>query len=92
MNGQYGTEIKSQDFSASFANTNEYRDVKRLPEEYSSLRQTFDTRGNNKIKELIAKYDAEENNKNNKNGDKYEKSDNTFYSPKTATKEKYRNY
>jgi hypothetical protein len=74
MNGQYGAEMKPQDFSSSYVGSNEYRDIKRLPEEYSSLRQTFDSRGNNKIKELIAKYDAEENNTNNfasKNDDKF---------------------
>jgi hypothetical protein len=28
-----------------------------LPDEYGKLRQTFDTSGNNRIKDIIAKYD-----------------------------------
>lgn len=72
--------------------------MKRLPEEFSSLRQTFDTRGNNRIRDLIAKYDTDDSSantytdKNPVNGSKYDKDDNMFYSPKeAANKDKYKN-
>jgi hypothetical protein len=58
----YDNQLKPEDFSSSFAYSGSvYRNIKRLPDEYSNLRQTFDTRANNRFKDLITKYENEDN-------------------------------
>lgn len=47
-------------YSGGGTSYTDYRDVKRLPNEYSSLRQTFDSRGNNKIRDMISKQESED--------------------------------
>lgn len=70
---QYKSENKLSDsYANGMNNYSEYKDVKRLPSEYSSLRQTFDSRGNNRIRDLIAKLDDEEEGKSAKNYGKYD--------------------
>ena len=41
---------KERNFSA------EYENIKKIPDEYSNLRQTFDSRTNSRLQEKFAKY------------------------------------
>jgi hypothetical protein len=62
IKNEYEHEGINDDFNSSFAYSNDgYLNVKRLPDEYSSLRQTFDTRANNRVRDIIIKYDTEGN-------------------------------
>lgn len=95
---QYKPEPRSEDFLGKFNNSNnfytDYKNVKKLPEESSSMRMTFDVRSNNRIKDMISKYDAEDTGSSKYEASKYDKYDRTadIYSPKAnLDKGKYRN-
>lgn len=83
--------VPRKDFSNTFTSPIQYRDLKKLPETKSSLRQTFDIRGNNRIREMISNYDDNNLSYNDgsngyipKNSEslKFDKLDHSYHSPK----------
>lgn len=97
---QYKLEPRSDDFLGKYNNNSsnnfygDYKNVKKLPEESSSMRMTFDVRSNNRIKDMISKYDTEDAGNSKYESSKYDKYDKSaeIYSPKAnLDKGKYRN-